>query len=453
MKTKLLSAFLIFNCSFLIAPVSGFGQIITTVAGNGTQGYSGDGGPATAAELGDPFGIIFDKKGNYYFADSEYNIVRKVNTAGIISTISGIPNSSGNTGDGGQATAAKLFSPAGLAIDALGNIYIADLNNNLIRKINTNGIISTIAGIGSAGWGGDGGPATQAALHSPWDVTVDNTGNVYIADEVNNRVRMVNTNGIINTVAGGGPSGNVGYSGPATNASLNDPDNLALDAAGNLYIDDKGDSRIYKLDLATGLISVFAGNGTAGYSGDGGPATGAELNFAAGITTDAVGNLYIADYSNNRVRLINTTGIISTIVGNGTAGYSGDGGAATNAELYWPYGVALDSTGNLYITDTRYSRIRMVNNVGQFTGVSELKIQDSGFRIYPNPTINVLHIEGLLVNEKSTLVITDMLGNNVKQVPFNTQHLILNIEDLSTGVYFIGIETEKGKTVKKIIKN
>lgn len=255
------------------------------------------------------------------------------------------------SGDGGQATAAELANPEGIAFDAVGNMYISDRDNSRVRMINTLGIISTVAGIGTYGFSGDGGQATAAALYGPMGLAFDAVGNLYIADQVNFRIRIVNTAGIINTVVGGGSSG-LGDGGQATNATLYYPEGLVFDASGNLYISDSWNNRIRKVNTL-GIITTIAGSGASypggGYSGDGGQATAAELYTPTGITLDAFDNLYIADHNNNRIRRVNTVGTINTFAGNGYAApaagaYSGDGGAAIAAELFYPIGVTFDAS-------------------------------------------------------------------------------------------------------------
>jgi hypothetical protein len=256
------------------------------------------------------------------------------NNAIIIDTVAG-NGSWGYSGDGGPATEAMLSYPRGVAVDASGNIYIADLYNHRIRKVDTSGIITTVAGNGDEGYSGDGGPATEAMLDFPFGVAVDASGNIYIGDTHNYRIRKVDTSGIITTVAGNGAWGYSGDGGPATEAMLDFPCDVAVDASGNLYIGDVYNQRIRKVDTS-GIINTVAGNGSWGYSGDGGPATEAQLHGPFGVTVDASGNLYIADYDNQRIRKVDTSGIITTVAGNGSRGYSGDGGPATDAMLNHP---------------------------------------------------------------------------------------------------------------------
>lgn len=349
------------NATFAPVPT---GQIIT-LAGNGIAGFSGDGGAATSAELHSPGGVAVDTAGNIYVADPGNNRIRKITAStGVISTVAG-NGTAGFSGDGGAATSAELNTPVGVAVDTGGNIYIADEFNNRIRKVTlTTGIISTVAGNGTPGFSGDGGPATSASVKLPRGVSVDASGDIYIADTNHSRIRKVTVStGIINTVAGSGLQGYAGDGGAATSAGLCSPSGVVVDAAGNFYIADTCNNRIRKVTASTGIISTVAGNGTAGYSGDAGAATSAELSGPLGVAVDSAGNIYIADRTNNRVREVAvSTGIISTVAGNGIAGYSGDGGMAASAELNSPGGVTVDSAGNIYIADTTNNRARAIGH-------------------------------------------------------------------------------------------
>jgi sugar lactone lactonase YvrE len=332
--------------------------IITTVAGNGGTNYTGDGGAATNAGLDLPGSVALDAAGNLYIADQDHNRIRMVAANGIITTVAGNGTNS-FSGDGGPAANAGLNDPANVAVDAAGNLYIADWYNNRIRKVATNGIITTVAGKGTYGYSGDGGAATNADLYYPAGLAVDAAGDLYIADWSNRRIREVNPNGLITTVAGDGGYGYTGDGGPATNATLYYPASVTVDAAGNLYVADCYNHRIRRVGTNS-LISTVAGNGAQGYTGDGGAATNASLYYPQDAAMDAAGNLFIADFDNNRIRRVDTSGLITTVAGNGTAGFSGDGGAATNASLWRPAGVAFDAMGNLYIADTDNNRIREV---------------------------------------------------------------------------------------------
>ncbi|MEV6670410.1 NHL repeat-containing protein [Streptomyces sp. NPDC051162] len=282
---------------------------IATVAGNGIAGYGSDGGPATATPLNQPIGVTLDDAGNIYFTDGANHRVRKVDTKGIITTVAGNGNA-GYISDGGPATATPLNWPTGVAVDRSGNLYFSDYGNHRVRKVDTKGIITTVAGNGNAGYVSDGGPATATPLYLPYGITLDEPGNLYIADWGNHRVRKVDTKGIITTVAG---------------------------------------------------------NGTAGYVSDGGPAIATTLYYPRDVAIDNAGSLYIADSANQRVRKVTSDGIITTVAGNGIAGYVDDGGPAVATRIYNPYGVALDGAGNLYIGDASNQRVRGVTHVARMT--------------------------------------------------------------------------------------
>jgi sugar lactone lactonase YvrE len=339
--------------------------IITTIAGTGEDEFNGYSGFATSISISDPRGVTIDSMGNFYFSDSGNYRVCKVTSAGMLTTLAGT-GSSGSGGDGGPAIAASLSNPGGTAIDTLGNLYIADKAAPRIRRINANGIINTVAGNGIEGDSGDGGPARSARLRNPQNVAVDAAGNLYISDSGNNRIRKVTADGIINTVAGDGSAGWGGDGGPATSAQLNNPLGISLDAAGNLYIADSFNNRIRKV-TATGIISTVAGVGSIGFSGDGGPATAAQLLSPQSVWVDEAGNFFISDSGNNRIRKVNIDGIINTIAGTGNFNFSGDGGPATSAELYYPFDVTVDSDGNLYFADVGNNRIRKVQGSGAVT--------------------------------------------------------------------------------------
>ena len=432
-------------------------QIITTVVGNGTAGYSGDGGQATNAEINNSIGVAFDAYRNMYIADNRYNRIRKIDSAGIITTIVGI-GTPGYSGDGGQATIAEIYQPYAIIFDMVGNLYFSDLGNNVIRKVNTAGIITTVAGIGTVGYSGDGGQATAAELNSPNGVEVDAFGNLYIADENNNVVRKVNTVGIITTFAGNGfnaNTGNGGYSGDGGQATLAElflPIGLNFDVLGNLFIAEVGNNIIRKVST-TGIISTVAGTGTYGFSGDGGQATNAKLHTPNDMTFDQFGNMYIADASNNRIRKINTGGIIVTIVGNGTNGYSGDGGLAINAKLNTPVWVCLDALDNLYFSDIGNERIRKVTNVA-VAGIEQYTNTNEQVNIYPNPTKDVVNLVVSISTSSmpdATILITDIIGNTVKQVSGINNQVSINVADLSEGVYNVSIVSNAGVANKKIV--
>ncbi len=328
---------------------------LKTIAGNGTAGYSGDGGAATAAELNDPDGVAFDAQGNMYIADVLNSVIRKVDTSGNISTVAG-NGTAGFSGDGGPATAAELKGPFGVTPDSAGNLYIQDTLNARIRKVDPTGTITTIAGNGTPGYSGDGGPATAAELSLNQGARFDASGNLFVADCGNGAVRKIDTAGIITTVAGNGTDGFSGDGGPATAAQLSCPSGVAIDTAGDLFIADYLNNRIRKVDAATGIITTIAGNGTPGFTGDGGPALSAEINLPNDVELDAAGDIYIADSGNNRLREINTAGVISTVVG----GLNNAGSAGINA----PSALAMDKAGNLYFSDAGNNAVREVFPAG-----------------------------------------------------------------------------------------
>jgi sugar lactone lactonase YvrE len=392
--------------------------VLTLWAGVGTAGYSGDGGPATGAQLSGPGGVALDAAGNLFIADSGNFSIRKVTPAGIISTVAG-NGSSGFSGDGGPATAAQL-RPLGVAVDTAGNLFIADTGNSRVRKVTPAGIISTVAGTGISGFSGDGGPATAAQLVSPGGMSVDAAGNLFIADSGNSRIRKVNPAGIISTVAGIGINGYNGDGGQATTAQVSRPDGVAVDAAGNLFIADSGNNRIRKV-TPDGIISTVAGNGIFvgpgspnGFGGDGGLATAAQLNDPSGVAVDAAGNLFIADFLQARIRKVTPDGIISTVAGTSISGL-GDGGPATAAQLFEPQGVAVDAAGNLFIADTGNSRIRKVTPAGTITtvaGSSNLGFGDGG----PATAARLAGPVGVAVDAAGNLFIADSLNSRIREV-------------------------------------
>jgi uncharacterized protein (TIGR03437 family) len=330
---------------------------ITTLAGNGDASSTGDGGPATSASLNGPRGVTVDTAGNVYIAEYYGQRVRKVAANGTISTVAG-NGTEGFGGDGGPAINALLDGPYRVTLDPAGNLYIADSSNNRIRKVDKNGTITTFAGNGAENYSGDGGPATSASLDYPEDTAFDAAGNMYIADESNNVIRKVDTNGIITTVVGTGGEGYSGDGGPATQALLDSPVSVKVDGSGNLYISDQGNNVIRK--VVNGTITTIVGTGNIGFSGDGGPATAAKMDYPASIGLDTAGDIYLPDINNYRIRVVLTSGTIWTVAGDGGEGYGGDGGPATSAELNAPRSVAVGTSGLVYIGDFGNNRVRLL---------------------------------------------------------------------------------------------
>ena len=337
--------------------------IITTVAGSGDWpgGYSGDNGPATSAQLCLPSGIAVDGSGNLYIGDTTNNRIRKVDTKGIITTVAGTGGSragnwGGYSGDNGPASSAQLAGPTGIALDGAGNLYIADTGNSVIRRISAGGTITTVAGTGVEAFSGDNGPAVSAQLWAPAGVALDSSGNLYVADTQNHRVRKVAAaTGAITTVTGNGIGNFAGDNGPAASGQLNSPGAVAVTASGALYISDLGNNRIRK--ISGGVITTVAGGG----DGDGGPAVLAGFGYYVGsVARDGAGNLYVADPANNRIRKVTPDGTVTTVAGSGIGGYSGDNGPAASAELSGPLGVAVDQAGNIYIADANNNAVRKI---------------------------------------------------------------------------------------------
>jgi sugar lactone lactonase YvrE len=437
-QTILLSIF-----TFFLWQVTVQAQIITTIAGGGTSGI-GDGGQAIDCELNNPIGIV-DAAGNIYIGDRNHHRIRKISTTGVITTIAGT-GTAGFSGDGGPATDAKITSPYGVAVDNSGNVYFAEgTTNGRIRKISAAGIITTVAGGGTGGLG-DGGPATDATVGTA-SVTVDASNNLYIADGANHRVRKVDAAGIITTIAGGGTA--LGDGGPATAAKMNLPYAITIDVVGNIYVTEDYGARVRKI-TPSGIITTVAGTGLSGYNGDGISATEAKLNRPTGVAVDAAGNIYIGDAHNHRIRRVDTDGKISTIAGTGMAGLMGDGGNATDAQLKTPTGVAIGNAGNLYISDFGNNRIRSVSNVVTVISVNRTQ---TAIITYPNPSNGNFTVDiSSGYSDDCTLVVTDILGRKVYQVDrLRGQHIGVHL-DVPPGIYVLTVSSPGGIAATKKIE-
>jgi glucose/arabinose dehydrogenase len=339
---------------------------ITTAVGGGI----GDGAPAVNAALGSPVGVALGKDGTIYIADKGRGRIRKVTTAGVMTTVAGGGSPAQGVGDDGPAVQARLSDLYSVTMGPDGSLYVAEeKSGNRIRKIDPNGVITTVAGTGEAGYAGDGGPATAARLNSPRDVALGRDGSLYIADRYNNRIRRVDPAGIITTVAGNGEKRFAGDGGPATAASLAAPDSVTVGPDGSLYIADTSNARIRKVDPA-GIIATIAGNGKQAYGGDGGPAIEASMFNPCGVKLGADGSIYIAEGSSKRIRKVDPAGIITTFAGKTEGGYCGDGGPATAACLGEPKDIALATDGSVYIADSGSGRVRKVDPAGIITTVA-----------------------------------------------------------------------------------
>ncbi|MFQ5672146.1 MAG: hypothetical protein ACE5G9_03550 [Nitrospinales bacterium] len=449
---------------------------IRPVAGSGVSGFTGDGGPALQAKLKLPAGLTFDRKGNLYIADRDNHRIRKVDTSGIITTVAG-NGTPGFSGDGGPAIQASLNLPAGVAVDDRGRIFIADRSNDRIRMVDEKGIIHTYAGTGIAEYGGDGGPATKAHLRKPFGLALDKKQNLYIADRGNNRIRKVDASGIITSVAGDGSFFFIGDNGPAYRASLAGPTGVVVDEAGNIYVADRNNNRIRMIDAnglirtvagtgqqdyngdgelaretnfylpfavaldnegkllvvdrshyiirrvnpQTGEVSTIAGNGLKKFRGDGGPATGASLNFPHGIVLDSKDNVYFSDKSNSRIRKITPDGIIDTVAGNGTRGTSGDGGPAMEAALFGPTSLAINSKDEIFFISQsgRTSVIRKIGTDGiitHFLGTTEKKFLKAVHFTQPLTQSTQFQFSDIAFDSQDNLYIADRVNHQIRKV-------------------------------------
>jgi len=424
-------------------------QIITTIAGTGVAGFSGDGGPATAAQLKNTSRLAIDRIGNIYVADFANERVRMISTSGIITTFAG-NGVAAYISDGVAASTTSFNGPTGLAVDTIGNVYIADQSNHRIRKVDTSGIVTTVAGTGTAGSSGDGGPATAAMLNRPISVCTDIQGNILITSNYEHCIRKVNSAGIITTVAGNGNMGFSGDGGPATAAKMQWPCDAISDTAGNIFIADTYNNRIRKVD-ASGIITTFAGTGAPSFSGDGGPASLAGINKPHSLAFDKEGNLLFSDIDNYRVRKINTAGYISTITGDGTLGYSGDGGPATAAKTGIVTGICVDTAGSIYISNNSNFRVRKI--YAEHTGTCDMASKNvNSITISPNPAKGTFQlIVSSPTNETVKGTIYNMLGRLIKEFAVTTNsETNIQIKE-PVGIYFVSVKMKTELIFQKIV--
>ena len=438
------------------------GQIITTIAGIGNPNSGACGGcencQATTSMMINTEDVKFDVAGNMYIAEGcVSSLVEKVDLTGNVQFVAG-NCFFGYSGDGGPATAAELKRANSIAFDAKGNLYIADLDAMVIRMVDTSGIISTFAGNGQSGFYGDGGPATAAEFNGPSGIAFDTIGNLYIVDQYNNRVRKIDLSGTISTVVGTGIGGWSGDGGLASAAELGIPSHVIFDKKGNMYIaEDEAYGSNVRMVNSSGIITTVAGRDSMGYSGDNGPATAAKMDAPIGMAFDVAGNLYIADCYNNVIREVNaSTGIITTVAGNGylagtyKGGFSGDGGIPTSAELFEPTRISFDNAGNLYIPEFGNSDVRKVASIP--TKHDEIS-QQIFISIYPNPAKNLLNIDINSIKGKVELTIYNVLGERVINETSTDKSIInINTEPLPSGLYFIHLQTEDGTITNRKVE-
>ncbi len=425
-------------------PRSSQAQVITTIVGdaNGRPGNTGDGSFSTFARLNAPTSILADKKGNVYIADQNNNKIRKIDIYGVIRTIAG-SGAPGSTGDGGPSEKAKLFAPTGLAMDKYGNIYFADSKNNKIRKIDTAGIIYTVAGTGNYDDKGEDTLAIYASFKEPKAVAVDDTGNVYIADCNNNKIRKIDTAGVVHTIAGNGDATYYGDNVPASGAKLNKPSGLAIDPRdGSLVIADTYNNYVRRI-TPDGIIHNVAGNGVPGFGGDNSVVIAAsQVNNPTGVVVDRHGNLFIADQINNRVRKLDTLGRMSTVAGTGRPESGGDGGSALEAMLFLPTAVSVDTLGNLFVAEKK-NKIRYV--------YLDTIPSEFGMDVFPLPCIKHTNIfMPSLYEEIATVFVLNMEGREVaRYVAPTNKHVNVYFE--YPGTYMIYAVSKHGKWRAKAI--
>lgn len=440
---------------------------ITTFAGTGASGFSGDGGPATSAQINRPYFLTFSPSGELFFSDYNNNRVRKISTDGTIMTVLGT-GSSTYSADGLQATSSAHGSPNGIAFDNEGSFYVSSVDRNRVRKVLSNGLTVTFAGTGAATSTGDEGPATLATLNAPTGIGFNSYGELFVAEKNGNFIRKISTDGIISTFGGTGTSGTstvgslvnatsmkpimvkaVGtdvyvaeYSvgvvrrissdgvvrhfvgappptgsldGPASSATFNKPAYMAFDAQKNLYISDMTSNRIRKLST-NGIVSTVAGNGSAAFSGDGGAATSASMNTPTGIVVDSVGNIFFGDYGNHRVRKISTDGTISTVVGTGSAGFNGDNTQASNANVYGPFGLTTSTLGELIFADWGNRRIRKIDSQGNISTIAGSGTSGFSGDEGPATAASLGQVNGIVADKHGNIFITDRSARRIRKI-------------------------------------
>ena len=417
---------------------------MTRYAGSGQSGFSGDGGPAANASFRVPAGLAFDSEGNLYIADRENHRVRKVDPKGYISTFAGI-GEAGFSGDEGPAVKARLNLPSGVVVDKKGNLYISDRSNDRIRVVDKKGVIRTYAGSGVAGFQGDAGPALKAQLDKPFGIALDETKNLYIADRNNNRVRKVSPDGIITTVAGDGGFFFMGDNGPAYRASVAAPTGVALDSKGNLYIADRNNNRVRVVDR-TGMIRTVVGTGQQDYNGDSEVARETNLYLPFGLTVDSNDNLLVIDRSHYRIRRIDPkSGQVETVAGNGVKLFAGDGGPATGATLSLPHGMSVDKKDNLIFSDKGHFRIRKITPDGIINTIGGNGLRGNVGDNIPALEANFYNVTTIVQNPKGDMFMASPSGFVSLIRRFDSKGIIHDFIDTATPKYREAISNSKYK--------
>lgn len=426
--------------------------IITSIAGNGITQYIGDGSPATSYSLAGPKGIWVDKNGAVYVANYYSSRLSKI-LHDTLSTISG-HDTPAYYGDGGKADTALLGNPEGVCMDTAGNLFITDWHYGVVRKIDAvTNIITTVCGNGTNGFSGDASAATAAELQTPYASCVDNAGNIYIADYGNSRIRKVSfSTGDISTIAGTSTTGYSGDNGPAVSANLSFPSSICLDAAGNIYFSETGNHTIRKINAATGIITTIAGTGAWGYTGDNGRADSARLSQPNSVFVDKEGYIYISDFGNNVIRAITPDGIITTIAGTGSHGYSGDGGPPKSATFRGPTAVFADDSGYIYIADGDNSVIRKMTPFrNDTTSVGIKEVHNTSFHVFPNPNAGKFTITTSEQMVNAAINVYNVIGQCVCKATFTGNRVAIDISGQPAGMYYVQYISQQGNTTQKIV--
>ena len=435
MKENLFKILYFGICSF--CSLCSNGQIVSTIAGSGVRGYSGNGGQAFSTQMANPWDVMLDNAKNVYVLEHDNSCLRKIDPLGTITLFAGT-GISGFSGDGGLAINAMIRLPWGEAIDKKGNIYISDYGNNRIRKVRTNGVIITIVGTGIAGYTGDGGLATSANIYGPTGLVVDSIGNLYFSDCWNNCIRKVDTLGLITTIVGNGSPGISPDGTLASAALIYQPGGLTFNSSGELCFAETASNCVRKIS-STGYLKTLAGSCSlsSGFSGDGGLATNASLNYPSNIVFNSYHELYISDGLNYVIRKVDSLNIISTFAGTGACGFNGDGGLALATELC-SYGISIDANGNLYLANTYNNRVRKID-VHNTVNINPITNSYNGITVSPNPSSGIFEIK----TEEEPLIF--QLFNDLGQV-------VQDLSQYSDGIYLLKGSTNKNFYQKKIVK-